>query len=158
MGSVDTKYANAQTDQRSKRNAVGVYQNAGVSQYAMTGNLTYNEGVHFPSNWDPRYTLFQGLYANPDHREDYAVNKDGPRTPAINITAAADYYVNSKDNVNGTVFNGTLSVDEPQGVHSLTDVPVFAMGPCQEKFGGVYSAIDIFYHMAECLGLSGKGL
>jgi hypothetical protein len=39
-------------------------------------------------------------------------------------------------------------------VHSLTDVPVFAQGPCQELFGGVYNSIDIFYHMAECLGLS----
>ena len=42
---------------------------------------------------------------------------------------------------------------ENQGVHSLTDVPVFAMGPCQELFGGVYGNIDIFFNMAECLGL-----
>ena len=48
MGSVDTKYLNAQTDQRKKRNAVGVYQNSGLSQYAMTGNLSYNEGVSQP--------------------------------------------------------------------------------------------------------------
>ena len=41
-----------------------------------------------------------------------------------------------------------------QGVHSLTDVPVFARGPCQELFGGVYNNIDIFYGMAGCLGLS----
>ncbi|KIW03168.1 hypothetical protein, variant [Verruconis gallopava] len=158
MGSVDTKYLNEQKDQRKKRNAVGVYQNSGQSQYILTGNLTYTEGVHFPSNWDPRYTLFQGLKANPDYREDYQVNKNGPRTPAVNISAAADYYVNPKDNPNGIVYNGTLSLDEPQGVHSLTDVPVFAQGPCQAKFGGVYSATDVFYRMAECFGLSGKGL
>ncbi|TID27315.1 putative extracellular phytase [Venturia nashicola] len=157
-GSVDTKYFNAQTEQRKKRDAVGVYQNSGLSQYANSGNLSYNTGVHFPSNWDPRYTLFQGVSATPDHREDYAVNKGGPRTPAVNITAKADYYVNPKDNVGGLLYNGTLSADEAQGVHSLTDVPVFAMGPCQERFGGVYSAIDIFYGMAECFGLSGKGL
>lgn len=36
----------------------------------------------------------------------------------------------------------------------MTDVPVFAMGPCSEIFGGVYSSIDVFYKMAECLGLS----
>jgi hypothetical protein len=34
----------------------------------------------------------------------------------------------------------------------LTDVPVFAMGPCQELFGGVYGSIDIFFNMANCLG------
>ena len=28
------------------------------------------------------------------------------------------------------------------------------MGPCQEIFGGVYNSIDVFYKMAECLGLS----
>jgi alkaline phosphatase len=45
-------------------------------------------------------------------------------------------------------------VDASQGVHSLTDVPVFAQGPCQELFGGVYNSIDIFFNMAECLGLA----
>lgn len=39
-------------------------------------------------------------------------------------------------------------------MHSLTDVPVFAMGPCSENFGGVYNNIDIFFSMAECLGLA----
>ncbi|KAF2433356.1 alkaline phosphatase [Tothia fuscella] len=158
MGSVDTKYFNNKTTPRTKRAAIGVYEGSGLSQYSMSGNLSYTEGVHFPSNWDPRYTLFQGVSATPDHKEDYQVNKDGPRTPAVNITAAADYYANPKDSPNGIVYNGTLPVDQAQGVHSLTDVPVFAMGPCQEKFGGVYSAIDIFYGMAECFGLSGKGL
>jgi alkaline phosphatase len=44
-----------------------------------------------------------------------------------------------------------------QGVHSLTDVPVFARGPCQADFGGVYNNIEIFYGMAGCLGLSRPG-
>jgi hypothetical protein len=50
--------------------------------------------------------------------------------------------------------NGTLPTDADQGVHSLTDVPVFASGPCAQTFAGVYNSIDIFYHMATCLGLS----
>ncbi|TKA51403.1 hypothetical protein B0A49_10191, partial [Cryomyces minteri] len=92
MGSVDTQYLNAQKTDRKKRDAIGTYQNSGLSQYQLTGNLSYSEGVHFPSNWDPRYTLFDGLSANPDHRENYQVHKDGPRVPAMNITPAADYY------------------------------------------------------------------
>jgi len=28
------------------------------------------------------------------------------------------------------------------------------MGPCSENFGGVYSNIDIFFNMANCLGLA----
>jgi alkaline phosphatase len=123
MGSVDTKYLNAQKTDREKRDAIGTYQNSGLSQYVVAntsapdGNLIYTDGVYFPTNWDPRYTLFSALGADPDRRENYQVHKD-------------------------------------QGVHSLTDVPVFAQGPCQELFSGVYGNIDIFYGMAECLGLS----
>ncbi|ORY05292.1 alkaline phosphatase-like protein [Clohesyomyces aquaticus] len=158
MGSVDTKYLAAQNVDRKKRDAVGTYQNSGLSQYANTGNLTYSEGVHFPSNWDPRYTLFQGLMADPDRRENWSVHKDGPRVPAVNITPSADFYANPKDGAGGILLNGTLPVGDDQGVHSLTDVPVFAMGPCQELFGGVYNSIDIFFSMAECFGLArGKG-
>jgi alkaline phosphatase len=156
-GSVDTKYLSAQSTDRKKRDAVGVYLNSGLSEY-ITGNLTYSEGVHFPATWEPRYTLHEGFMANPDHRENYRVHKDGPRVPAVNITPAADYYVNPKDATDGFVVNGTLPVEEPQGVHSLTDVPVYARGPCQERFGGVYNNIDIFFGMAECFGLSGFGL
>ena len=119
--------------------------------------------MNFPHNWEPRYTLFEGTGAFPDKRENYVVHKDGARLPATNITGkpSTDYYVNYKDAVTGFIVNGTLPTDQAQGVHSLTDVPVFAMGPCQELFGGVYGNVDIFFHMAECLGLSrsvgGKG-
>ena len=98
--------------------------------------------------------------------------------PSTNLTGGlggSDFYVNPTDNVDGFVVNGTLPVSNDQGVHSLTDVPVFAMGPCQELFAGeynifiaifcwvsglmltvstgVYNNIDIFFNMAECLGL-----
>ncbi|KAK4894828.1 hypothetical protein LTR27_006950 [Elasticomyces elasticus] len=155
FGNADTQYMNAQTDDRAKRNAIGTYQESGESQYINTGNLRYADSF-FPSNWDPRYTLAQGLGAHPDVRENYQVHKDGPRTPAVNITgfASNDYFVNPKDNPNGFIVNGTLPTNAAQGVHSLTDVPVFAMGPCQETFGGVYNSIDVFFHIASCLGLS----
>ena len=158
FGGYDTKYGNAQTDDRSKRNAVGVYEQSGQSQYTRTGDLRYSDSF-FPSNWDPRYTLAQGFGAHPDVRENYEVHRDGPRTPAKNATGfpSNDYFVNPTDNVNGFITNGTLPTSANQGVHSLTDVPVFAQGPCQELFGGVYNSIDIFYHMAECLGLSRTG-
>lgn len=154
MGSVDTKYMAAQKDDRKKRDAVNVYENSGQSQYINTGNLTYTEGTHFPSNWDPRFTLFQGLMAGPDRREDWKVHKNGPRSAAVNISKEEDFHANPKDAKDGFVVNGTLPTSQPQGVHSLTDVPVFAMGPCQELFGGVYNSIDIFFGMAECFGLA----
>jgi len=70
-GAVDTKYLDAQTDDRDKRDAIGVYQNSGLSQYTdlnseksnqATTNITdhslvYSEGTYFPANWDPRYVV-----------------------------------------------------------------------------------------------------
>ncbi|OQE20659.1 hypothetical protein PENFLA_c016G07155 [Penicillium flavigenum] len=154
-GSVDTEYMEAQKDDRSKRNAVGYYENSGLSQYTVAGSnaLRYSEGVHFPSQWDPRYTLHSNVGAFPDHREDYRVNSEGPRTPAVEDKEKG-YVANYKDAVTGFLVDGNMPLDSGQGVHSLTDVPVFARGPCQELFGGVYNSIDIFFHMAECLGLS----
>ncbi|KAH6682684.1 putative alkaline phosphatase H [Halenospora varia] len=155
FGSADTKYLSSKSDDREKRNAIGVYQNSGLSQYTVTNaSISYNTGVNFPVNWDPRYTLAQGVGAMPDHRENYRVHTS-PRLPATNVTGfpVDDYFVNPKDNPDGFIVNGTIPTYEPQGVHSLTDVPVFAMGPCSELFGGVYSNIDIFFNMANCLGL-----
>ncbi|KAF2461371.1 alkaline phosphatase [Lineolata rhizophorae] len=161
MGSVDTMYLNRAATDRQKRNAIGTYKESGQSQYAISGNLTYGPGHHFPSAWDPRYTLFDGVGAFPDFRADYQVNKDGPREPATPLEDEEgepidedDNYANPEDSPNGYLVNGTLPVRDDQGVHSLTDVPVFAMGPCQELFGGVYSATDVFFGMAECLGLA----
>ncbi|ETN44615.1 uncharacterized protein HMPREF1541_10285 [Cyphellophora europaea CBS 101466] len=163
-GNVDTQWMNQAEDDREKRSAVGIYEQSGLSGYQIANssapqgsdqNLVYTPGTNFPVNWDPRYTLFDGLMANPDRRENYQVHKSGPRRPAINVTGfdEEDFYVNYVDAVTGFIVNGTLPVDADQGVHSLTDVPVFAQGPCQELFGGVYNNIDIFFGMAECLGL-----
>jgi len=105
-GSVDTKWLNEKSTDREKRNAIGTYRESGQSQYVI-GNLSYSEGVHFPANWDPRYTLHQGVVAFPDHREDYQVNKDGPRNPSVNATAARNNYIaNPKDNPKGFLVNG----------------------------------------------------
>ena len=164
-GSVDTQFLAAQTTDRKKRGAVGTYQNSGHSQYVVANtsapagsdrNMMYSQGVNFPVNFDPRYTFLSGIAANPDHRENYTVHKNGPRVPAINITGFdnEDFYINYIDAVTGFLINGTLPVSADQGVHSLTDVPVFSQGPCQADFGGVYNSVDVFFKMAGCLGLS----
>ncbi|KAH0595248.1 hypothetical protein MHUMG1_06997 [Metarhizium humberi] len=153
-GSADTEYIAKHDDERTKRNAIGVYEKSGLSQYTEKNkNIQYGTGVNFPSNWEPRYAIAGGVGAAPDHREDYKVHKSGPREPAVK-GADGSYIVNAKDSPNGIVINGTLPTNEAQGVHSLTDVPVFAMGPCQETFGGTYNNVDIFYKMATCLGLA----
>ncbi|KAI1173465.1 alkaline phosphatase H [Nemania sp. FL0916] len=157
FGGVDTQYLASASGSRAKRRAVGVYREAGMSQYTQPApGVSYGTGPNFPVNWDPRYTLAQGLGASPDHREEFKVHKGGPRLPATSIAGFAtdDLFANPADGTNGFTVNGTLPTSEAQGVHSLTDVPVFAMGPCAETFGGVYGNIDIFYKMANCLGLA----
>lgn len=152
FGNADTKYLAAQTSDRKKRNAVGTYANSGLSQYTIeVPGVSYGTGANFPVNWDPRYVIAAGLGANPDHRENYRVKKDGPREPAAG--SGGNYYANPEDNPDGFLVNGTIPTSAAEGVHSLTDVPVYAMGPCQAEFGGTYSNIDVFYKIAECLGL-----
>ncbi|KAG6004561.1 hypothetical protein E4U21_000945 [Claviceps maximensis] len=155
-GSADTEYLAKQKDDRAKRNAIGVYEKSGLSQYTsqQTSKINYGTGVNFPSNWEPRYAIAGGVGAAPDHREDYKVHKAGPRLPAVPGPHGYGQVVNAKDGIDGIVINGTLPTSEPQGVHSLTDVPVYAMGPCQESFGGTYNNVDVFYKMAACLGLA----
>ncbi|KAI9158731.1 Alkaline phosphatase H [Paramyrothecium foliicola] len=151
-GSADTEYLAAQDDDRAKRRAIGTYEKSGESQYTKkSGSLNYGTGANFPQNWEPRYAIAGGVAAAPDHREDYKVHKS-PRSAATRVNG--EYYVNPKDSVDGFVVNGTLPTTEAVGVHSLTDVPIYALGPCQETFGGTYNNIDIFYKIANCLGLA----
>lgn len=166
-GSADTRYLAAQTTDRDRRNAIGTYRESGLSQYtvatAANGNTSSSSlyatdhTPYFPTNWDPRYTLAQGTVAFPDKRENFRVHADGPRLPAVELEDdSGDYYVNPKDGVDpqGFVVNGTLPPSAAQGVHSLTDVPVYAMGPGADGFGGTYGNVDVFFRVAGCLGLS----
>ncbi|PFH53032.1 hypothetical protein AMATHDRAFT_1757 [Amanita thiersii Skay4041] len=158
-GGVDTKYLAAQTDDRKKRDAVGIYDRSGLSGYTVAeGSLPNNDtvvvgpqGPNFPVQWNPRYTFSAGFAANPDHREGFVVNTTGPRNAT---TSSADgYVVNPKDQPQGFFVSGTIPVESPSGVHSLQDVSVFANGPGSEAFRGVYNNIEIFFKMASALGL-----
>lgn len=153
-GSADTVYIAENEDERMKRRGIGTYRNSGLSMYTSeVAGVSYGTGPNFPVNWSPRYTLAQGVGAFPDHRENFKVHADGPRSPTIRIND--EYYANPEDAVDGYLVNGTVPLDTSNGVHSLTDVPVYAMHPkCQSIFQGTYSNIDVFYGIAECLGLS----
>lgn len=149
-GSADTEYLQEQDDERQKRRAIGVYEKSGLSQYTKAAGVNYGTGANFPANWEPRYAIAGGVGAMPDHSETYKVNKK-PRTAAVKV--GSEYFANPADGVGGFVVNGTIDTTQSQGVHSLTDVPVYAWGPCQETFSGTFNNIDIFYKIANCLGL-----
>ncbi|KAL1739884.1 alkaline phosphatase [Schizophyllum fasciatum] len=161
FGGADTMYISAQEDDRSKRRGVGIYANSGLSGYQVREDSLPNndtvvygdQGPNFPVQWAPRYAYAAGFAANPDHREDYSVNTTGPRLPAVAVSEdEKDMVVNEYDNPDGFV----VSESEPvytSGVHSLTDVSVFASGPGSESFRGVYNNIDIFFKIAGALAL-----
>ena len=154
FGSADTQYLAAQTGDRAKRGAIGTYQNSGLSQY-IASDMSGIPG--FPTQWDPRYTLASGVRAGPDVREDYVVKKNvtgGSRLPAVPASnGSSNYVVNPKDSPNGFITNGTLPTSNAQGVHSLSDVAVFASGPASELFAGVYNSVDIFFKLFSAMEL-----
>ncbi|KAF9449517.1 alkaline phosphatase-like protein [Macrolepiota fuliginosa MF-IS2] len=165
FGGADTKYLSAATGDRAKRRAVGTYAASGLSEYQVApGSSPDNTtivvgpfGPNFPVQWTPRYTFAGGVGGNPDRVENYKIHTNGPRLPAV--SSSDGYIVNPADNTDGFHVSGTLGPDEAQGVHSLTDVSVFSKGPGSDAFRGVFNSIDIFYKIADALGLgdTGKG-
>lgn len=72
-------------------------------------------------------SLHSGFAAHPDVRETWSTHTNGTRLPAVK-SADGDYVANPSDNVDGILINGTLPTSEAQGVHSLSDVPVYTKG------------------------------
>ena len=176
-GDVDTAYLHSESGNVGKRSSIGVYAQAQDVGY-LNGSLKYPAGEYFPANWDPRYTLDQGIAADTDLKENYSVHPDGMRVPVVNIldtsgvpspigggngslpapsTMEAEYRANPDDGLGGFITNGSLPTELGVGVHSLSDVPVYAMGPCSNYFVGSYDNTDIYFAMAQCLGLSRTG-
>nr|XP_031862632.1 uncharacterized protein CI109_002130 [Kwoniella shandongensis]KAA5529704.1 hypothetical protein CI109_002130 [Kwoniella shandongensis] len=159
FGSTDTKYLQAQNSDRAKRSAVGTYQSSGLSAYQVPQDVLPTnqtvfpgpQGDGFPVTWDPRYTIAHGWAAIPDHREDFQVNKDHERVPAVSNSTG--YFFNPNDNQRGFAMTGNLGVSEGQGVHSLVDVPVYAWGPGHEFFRGVMNSPDLAFKVALALDL-----
>jgi len=87
---------------------VGVYYNSGHSEYQVAeGSRATDQtivigpqGPGFPVQWNPRYGIAAGMCANPDHRETYTLNLDGPRVPATS-SGSDGYVVNPKDHQGG---------------------------------------------------------
>ncbi|KAH6913373.1 alkaline phosphatase [Coprinopsis sp. MPI-PUGE-AT-0042] len=155
FGSADTEYLKAQTDDERSAVLLSQYQVAPGSTADNQTILFGAEGTHFPVQWTPRYAFAAGAGGVPDHRESYTLNTNGPRSPASKGEDGT-YNPNPADRVDGFTIRGTLPVDYDQGVHSLQDVPVYASGPGAASFRGVYNSIDVFFKIAEALGLGGK--
>lgn len=151
-GGVDTQYLTRASSNTQKRAAVGTYANSGLSGYTAEGSPQNNtvvvgaQGPNFPTTWDPRFALAAGVVAHPDIHENYTTRANKPRVPAVEDPATEAYVPG--DAPDGILLTGNLPVNDDQGVHSLTDVAVYANGPGSEAFRGV------FKYVVACIVLS----
>ncbi|KAF9432898.1 hypothetical protein BGZ76_010172 [Entomortierella beljakovae] len=152
-GSVDTQYFNSFSDSEEleKKNSIGTYENSGWPSYVDA------DGDGFPDDWNVRYTLAAGTAGFPSHREDFQVNINGVRVPAIAKSNSHHHYseivANPDEDPHGIIKTGTLGAGDSVGVHSLQDVPIFATGPGSNLFSGVQDNTEIFHKISEVLGL-----
>jgi len=145
-GTVDTEVFNAAEDDIGRREAIRVYADAGYTNYPDA------DGDGFP-DWEDGTIVLAGVVNNgPEHTEDYQVS-EVPRVPAI-ANDAGEYFDNPDDDPNGIPVAGNLAIGDGTGVHTLQDVPVFAQGPGAEAAAGLYHQREIFFVMADALGLN----
>jgi alkaline phosphatase len=144
-GTVNTEVFNAAEDDLGRRAAIRVYANARYPDYPDA------DGDGFPE-WADATITFAGVVNNgPEHTEDYQVSPV-PRVPAIQNEDGV-YVDNPDDDPNGIFVAGNLAPGDSTGVHTLQDVPVFAMGPGAENFAGHYHQREIFFGITSSIGL-----
>jgi alkaline phosphatase len=144
-GTVNTEVFDAGTTDLERRRAIRVYNAAGYPDYPDA------DGDGQPEWADATIVLAGNVNNGPEHTEDFRVSPV-PRVPAINQDGV--FVDNPDDDPNGILITGTLDPASSTGVHTLQDVPVFAMGPGAEAFLGMYHQSEIFFGMASALGLN----
>lgn len=143
-GTVDTTKFNAADNDIDRRKAIRVYGAAGYPDYQDAN------GDGFPE-WDSASIVFAGtVNNNPEYTEDFQVSPV-PRVPASNVDGV--YVDNPDDDPNGILMTGRLDPASSTGVHTLQDVPVYAMGPSSDLFFGSWHQREVFFRMAAALSL-----
>ncbi|KAJ9081599.1 hypothetical protein DSO57_1012929 [Entomophthora muscae] len=153
-GSVDTKVFNQAPDSPNnlyKRQAIGVYENAGWPDYED------KDGDGFPDSLNVRTVLAAATNNHPDILENFQMNLTHPRNPTSDVHDTNHKYTvygpNPDQHQGGIFFGGNLPVDSNMAVHSMTDVGVFASGPGSHMFGTVMDSTEVFFNFALALGL-----
>jgi alkaline phosphatase len=132
-----------------KREAVGVYQDAGFPNY----DKKDANGIPVPEVARP-YAV--GFAAIPDYCETYLVHPEflDPTVSNGRTGAEAGYVPNPKICDQGAVLRtGNLPPSANQGVHTADPVPLFAFGAGAENFFGTMDQTDVFFGIARALGV-----
>jgi len=129
----------------TRLNAIGEYQNASFPDYKP------DPTTHFPASWEIKYPLAVAWGDHPPYTDDFRIDK-APLDPGV-VPPGGLVQPNTKRDADGVFFNGNLPGTDTQAVHTLQDVPVNAMGPGAECFSGYLDNTDVFFCLANALGL-----
>ncbi|KAJ3099482.1 hypothetical protein HDU97_003019, partial [Phlyctochytrium planicorne] len=142
-----------------KRQAIGVYQDAGWPDMVIDEN-------GLPTKFGSQtFKLASGKIDSPGHNEDFE-HKSAPRSPSTNLNlvfqAAGMSDItrtvgipNPKDVVatGGLVNLGSLPTGQGVTVHTLQSVDLYCYGPVAHKCSRVMDNTELFFLMADALGL-----
>jgi hypothetical protein len=99
--------------------------------------------------------------------EDFQIAQNGPRVAVVadgNDSSETqqgpgrNWVNNPEDAPNGITVAGNMGTGSFSSVHTLTDVSLFARGPCQEELTGFHENVNVFHVMARCMGLADDAL
>jgi alkaline phosphatase len=124
----------------------GVYDGAGFP------NFVDSDGDGFPDDPNPSRTLFIGWSNHPDHRDAFQI-QERPLEPALIDTAARRAVPNPNRDPDAELQTGNLPFDQTNCVHTVDDVVIYASGPGAARFGGLLDNTEVFFAMADALGL-----
>jgi len=132
-------------DGKSGKDAVRVYQEAGFPTYEDA------DGDGFPDEMDVERKLAVHFANHPDYYEDYKMDPV-PTTPNVNGAPNPAKLLNP-DDPNKDRFLQIGPINGSTGVHTIEDVPLMAHGTGSHYFNGVLDNTEVFYAIANAMGL-----
>lgn len=132
-------------DGKSGKDAVRVYNEAGFPTYVDA------DGDGFPDELDVERKLAVHFANHPDYYEDYRMDPV-PVTPNVN-GAPNPAKLLDPDDPDRDRFLQIGPIHGSTGVHTVEDVPLMAHGTGAHYFNGVLDNTEVFYAIANAMGL-----
>src|SRR5439155_3210054 len=134
-------------DGKTGREAVRVYSEAQFPDYRDA------DGDGFPDKVDVSRPLAIHWANHPDYYENYTVF-DEPIAPTVK--EGERWVANAQRAGADVVQPGNLPASESNAVHTVEDVPLTASGPGAEQFHRTIDNTEVFFAMANALGLDAR--